>query len=106
MAESAQASNIGARMIVNEAGGQPLIDYPWKEQATLVRVFDGGKSGGQTNEILFEGPLLALAEKVRAMPAVERRGLRMSLPDRHVRPYTFQDAALSALIENIPSLKS
>jgi hypothetical protein len=35
------------------------------------------KSGGQTNEILFEGPLLALAEKVRAMPVVERRGLRL-----------------------------
>jgi hypothetical protein len=93
-------------MIVNEAGDQHLIEYPWKEQATLVRVFNFVKSGDQTNEILFEGPLIALAEKVRAMPAVEQRGLRMSLPDRHVRPHTFQDEALSALIENIPSLKT
>jgi hypothetical protein len=49
---------------------------------------------------------LRIDGKVRAMPAVERRGLRMSLPDRHVRPHTFQDDALSALVENIPSLKS
>jgi hypothetical protein len=49
---------------------------------------------------------LRIGGKVRAMPAVERRGLRMSLPDRHLRPHTFQDDALSALVENIPSLKS
>jgi hypothetical protein len=60
-----QAANISVRMIVNEAGDQHLMDYPWKEQATLVRVFEGDKSDGQTNKILFEGPLLALAEKMR-----------------------------------------
>jgi hypothetical protein len=78
------------------------MDYPWKEQATLVRVFNFDKSDAEQSEILFEGPLLTLAEKVRAMPATEQRGLRISLPDRHVRPHTFQDGALSALIENIP----
>ena len=41
------------------------MDYPWKEQATLVRVFNFDKSDAQQSEILFEGPLLTLAECAR-----------------------------------------
>lgn len=78
------------------------MEFPWKEQATLVRLLNVNRADDQTGDILFEGPLLALARTVREMPAVERRGLRISLPDRHVRPHTFQDDSLSALIESIP----
>ena len=78
------------------------MDFPWKEQATLVRLLNVDHPDDQTSAILFEGPLLAVARKVRAMPALERRGLRLSLPDRHVRPHTFQDEALTALIESLP----
>ncbi len=78
------------------------MKFPWKEQATLVRIVGTDRPDNQAGEILFEGPLLELARKVRAMPAIQRRGLRMSLPDRHVRPHTFQDESLAALIEQIP----
>jgi len=78
------------------------MDYPWKEQATLVRFIKTESADDQAGEILSEGSLLSLAKKVRSMKAIERRGLRMSLPDRHVRPHTFQDGSLLALIENIP----
>jgi hypothetical protein len=85
--------------------GSGLIDFPWKEQATLVRFLSVDKPHDQASEILFEGPLLAVAQRVRAMPARERRGLRLSLPDRHARPHSFQDDALTALIENLPFSK-
>lgn len=62
-----------------------------------------GQTDDQSTELLFEGSLLALAKKVQAMKRPERRGLRLSLPDRHVRPHTFQDEALSALVDSIPT---
>lgn len=79
---------------------------PWNEQATLIRLSATDGIGDHGFEILFEGPLLQLAKRVRAMPALERRGLKISLPDRHVRPHTFQNEALTALIESIPTGKS
>jgi hypothetical protein len=78
------------------------MKFPWNERATLVRLTKADRAEDEAHVILLEGPLLALAKKVRAMKVVERRGLRMSLPDRHVRPHTFQDEALTALIESIP----
>ncbi len=77
------------------------MEFPWNEQATLVRVARTDRTDG-THVVLFEGQLLTLAKKVRSMKAVERHGLRMSLPDRHVRPHVFQDDTLTALIESIP----
>lgn len=82
------------------------MQFPWNEQATLIRLVKADSSDDQEAEILFEGSLLTLTKKVRAMPAIERRGLRMSLPDSQVRPHTFQDETLTALIENIPFGKS
>lgn len=78
------------------------MDYPWKEQATLVRMASPWPSDDQTCEILFESSLLALAIKVREMKSNDRRNLRLSLPDRQVRPHTFQGDALTALIDRIP----
>lgn len=78
------------------------MNFPWNENATLVRTAAAGKPDDQSSEILFEGPLLALAKKVQAMKPTDRRGLRLSLPDRPVRPHTFQDGALVALIDSIP----
>jgi hypothetical protein len=80
------------------------MNFPWKEKATLVRTAAAGQSDDQSCEILFEGPLLEVAKKVQAMKALDRRGLHLSLPDRHIRPHTFQDDALSALVESIPRL--
>lgn len=77
------------------------MNFPWKENATLVRTAAAGWGDDQSSEILFEGPLLALAKKVQAMKPIDRRGLRLSLPDRHVRPHTFQDDALAALVDSI-----
>lgn len=41
------------------------MNFPWKENATLVRMAAAGQSDDQSSEILFEGPLLALAIRVR-----------------------------------------
>ena len=78
------------------------MDFPWKEEAILVRLLKVEFADDQSSEILFEGPLLMIARKVRDMKIVDRRGLRLSLPNRQVRPHKFQDEALSALVENIP----
>ena len=80
------------------------MDLPWKEQATLVRLPTAEQADDQSSTILFEGSLLALAVRVRNMKASERRGLRLSLPDRHVRPHSFQGEALADLIDRIPAL--
>ncbi len=80
------------------------MNFPWKENATLVRTPASGQADDQSSEILFEGPLLELAKRVQSMKPVDRRGLRLSLPDRHVRPHTFQDGALSVLVDSIPRI--
>jgi predicted HTH domain antitoxin len=36
------------------------------------------------------------------MKALERRGLRISLPDRRIRPYAFKDEDLDSLIKQLP----
>jgi hypothetical protein len=36
------------------------------------------------------------------MAPLDRRGLRLSLPARPVRPHTFQDDVLAALVGSIP----
>lgn len=82
--------------------GSVLVGFPWSEEAVLVRLFKGEFVDDQSSEILFEGPLLIVARKVQDMEIVDRRGLRLSLPNRQVRPHTFQDEALSALVESIP----
>lgn len=79
------------------------MNIPWKEHATLVRVAGADQTDGQS-EILFEGPLFSLVQKVQQMKPIARRGLRLSMPDRQVRPFGFQDEALTALIEQIPRL--
>jgi hypothetical protein len=56
----------------------------------------------QASEVLFEGSLRDMVAKVRGMKALDRRGLRISLPDRRVRPYSFKDEDLTALIERLP----
>lgn len=82
--------------------GDRLMTFPWKENATLVRTAAAGQPDDQSTIILFEGPLLALAMKVQAMKPLDRRGLRLSLPDRHIRPHTFPDDASAALVDSIP----
>ncbi|HXH15410.1 MAG TPA: hypothetical protein VNJ10_04700 [Sphingomonas sp.] len=78
------------------------MDFPWKENGTLVRQISASASGDESGEILFEGTLLAMVRKVRAIDRNDRKGLRISMPDRHVRPYSFQGEALSSLVENMP----
>ena len=80
-----------------------MMEFPWEEHATLVRMAAAGQTDDQSTEILFEGSLLALAKKVQSMNQADRRGLRLSLPDRHVRPHTFQDDAWAALVDSIPT---
>jgi hypothetical protein len=78
------------------------MDFPWAEAATLVRM-PAAQSNDEASELLFEGTLLAMAHKVRAMKSIERRHLKISLPNRLVRPHTFKDDALTALIDDLPS---
>ena len=78
------------------------MDVPWKEAATLVRMPKSEQTDDQSSEILFEGSLFALVLKVCDMKASDRRGLRLSLPDRQVRPHSFHGEALTALIDRIP----
>jgi hypothetical protein len=72
------------------------MDFPWTEAATAEQKDD------EANELLFEGSLLSMAKRVRAMRPIERRRLKISLPDRIVRPHTFKDDSLTALIDDIP----
>ena len=86
------------------AKGTELMSYPWKENATLVRMAAADRTDNQAPEILFEGSLIVLAKRVHSLKPLDRRGLRISLPDRQVRPHTFQDDSLTALIDSIPNL--
>lgn len=78
------------------------MDFPWTEAATLVRM-PAGQKDDEANELLFEGTMLLMAQRARAMKPTERRHLKISLPDRLVRPHTFRDGSLTALIDDIPS---
>ena len=78
------------------------MDFPWAEAATLVRM-PATQNNDEASELLFEGTLLVMAHKVRAMKPIERRYLKISLPNRLVRPHTFKDDSLTALIDDIPS---
>jgi hypothetical protein len=75
------------------------MDFPWTAQATLLRM---AKARDQPGEILFENSLLDFAKELRSMTSIERQGLRVSLPDRSIRPHVFEGDASSALIERIP----
>ena len=68
----------------------------------MVRTLNGRNRGDEIGDILFEGTLLGMAIKAKDIAKEARSGLRISLPDRRVRPYSFQDEALSNLIDNIP----
>lgn len=79
------------------------MDVPWNEQATMVRMAGKSLTGAAEDvEVLFEGPLRDMAKRAKAMTHSERRRLRISLPDRRVRPHSFQDAAIDALIDALP----
>jgi hypothetical protein len=74
------------------------VKIPWQDQATLIR-FAGRTSVAEADrEIVFEAPLYRVVAKVAGMPEIERRGLSISLPDRQVRPFTFDEYSLAALI--------
>ena len=77
------------------------MELPWAEAATLVRM-PAAQNNDEASELLFEGSLLLMAQKVRAMRPIDRRHLKISLPDRTVRPHTFKDGSLAALIDDIP----
>lgn len=77
------------------------MDIPWNELATLIRIKDRTSSAEADREILFEGPLYKVIEKVAATPIEARRGYSVSLPDRRVRPHTFDGHALGALIADL-----
>lgn len=74
------------------------MDIPWNELATLIRITDRTNGAEAAREILFEGPLFRVVAKVAGTPKEARRGFSVSLPDRRVRPHTFDGHALSALV--------
>jgi hypothetical protein len=80
------------------------VNIPWKEHATLVRLAGGPNADDSTSEILFEGSLLSLVQKVTAIGPTGRLQLRVSLPDRRVRPFAFQGDALTERVGKLPRL--
>jgi hypothetical protein len=78
------------------------MDTPWQDQATLIRMTSEVGLDGQVSEILFEGPLLAMVRKVQEINPAGRKRLRIYLPDRHVRPFSFQDEMLLYLLDRAP----
>ena len=74
------------------------MDIPWNELATLIRIKDRTSEAEADREVLFEGPLYSVVAKVAATPSEARRGFSVSLPDRRIRPHTFDTHGLSALI--------
>ncbi|KQN33588.1 hypothetical protein ASE88_00720 [Sphingomonas sp. Leaf38] len=77
------------------------MDIPWNELATLIRIKDRTSNAAADREILFEGPLYRVIEKVSDTPIEARRGYSVSLPDRRVRPHTFDEHALVAMIADL-----
>lgn len=73
-----------------------MTEIPWRDRATLVRL---GIRSDDTAEILFEGTLAQMVRRVSLKSSAERSRLRISLPDRRVRPFSFEGAALTTLIE-------
>jgi hypothetical protein len=83
--------------VLHDTEGEAVM-IPWQEQATLIR-FAGRTRGAEADrEIVFEAPLYRVVAKVAGMLDSERRGLSISLPDRQVRPFTFDEYSLAALI--------
>lgn len=79
------------------------MDIPWNEHATMIRMAGKSHTGiDEEVEVLFEGPLRDMVKRVKAMTRSERKRLRISMPDRRVRPHSFQDAAIDALIDKLP----
>jgi hypothetical protein len=74
-----------------------MATIPWGDSATLTRRAAAG--GSEAPAILFEGTLRAIVQKVALMTSSQRKGLRVALPDRHVRPYSFDGVSLAALVE-------
>ena len=81
----------------NKTGGRAVI-IPWNELATLIRIKDRISGAETEREILHEGPLYSVIAKVAATPKEARRGFSVSLPDRRVRPHTFDEYGLESLI--------
>lgn len=67
---------------------------PWTETAIAVL----RTSSGETS-ILYEGPLLDVALSLGRSKPPDLMQVRVSLPDRHAAPRTFDGAALLALID-------
>lgn len=76
------------------------MDIPWNESATLTRSISRTETGEPTREILFEGPLHQVVNKIAGMSSDARKGFSISLPDRQVRPHTYDSHALRALIDD------
>ena len=74
------------------------MDIPWNELATLIRITDRSSGLEADRQILFEGTQYRVVAKVAGTPKEDRRGFSVSLPDRRVRPHTFDGHALLALI--------
>lgn len=69
---------------------------PWKEHATAVGRSEEG--GDDSATLLFEGSLLQAAIRLSHWTRKDLRGVRVSLPDRHAAPRSFQGSALEELI--------
>lgn len=76
------------------------MDTPWNESATLTRAVSRPGTDEPTREILFEGPLHRVIDKIAGMSPDARTGFSISLPDRQVRPHTYDAHALRALIDD------
>ncbi len=76
-----------------------MNDMPWTESATLVRL--GKRSHDAEAQILFEGTLEQIARRVANFAVSDRVKLRVSLPDRMVRPHTFEGSTLDALVDKV-----
>lgn len=76
------------------------MDTPWNESATVTRSVSRSGNEEATREILFEGPLHQVVDKIAGMSFEARKGFSISLPDRQVRPHTYDNHALKALIDD------
>jgi hypothetical protein len=66
----------------------------WNENAVAVE-----RRGGET-VVIGEGTLAALVAGLQTLRHGGLKGVRVSLPDRHVHPFTFEGEGLIKLIED------
>ncbi|RYF08774.1 MAG: hypothetical protein EOO77_24925 [Oxalobacteraceae bacterium] len=81
-----------------------MNDIPWREAAVLIREGRDPDTNEATREIVQEGSLRDVIFDVRQTTSDQRTRLKITLPDRRVRPYQYAGEEITALIHALVTM--